>query len=166
MLLKERPNYTKISGKPSENEMRIIDNIANQYATNLNSDKTMLDYWDINVMLYTTVITLKNHLGDLKETKQEKITVTKPGWIRNLEEKIVSQRHKIVHTEVFANCKKLNIFTTHQIKISTKRKPLFRNTKIRTLEYSLKILKQDLKATSKKLSYQSKLNEWKSNIFH
>ena len=60
-------------------------------------------------------------------------------------------------------CKQLNTFTTHQIKISTKLKRLlFYNTKIRTLEYNLKILKQDLKATSKKLSYQSKLNERKS----
>ena len=162
MPLKERPYYTKITRKPSENEIRIIDNIANEYATNLKSDKTMLDYWDINVMLYTAAITLKNHLGDLKETKQEKITVTKPGWIRNLEQKIVSLRRKIAHTEVIIKCKQLNTFPTHQIKISTKLKRLFGNTKIRTLEYNLKILKQDLKATSKKLSYQSKLNEPKS----
>ena len=33
---------------------------------------------------------------------------------------------------------------------------------LKSLEYNLKILKQDLKATSKKLSYQSKLNKWKS----
>ena len=45
----------------------------------------MLDYWEINVMLYTAAITLKNHSGDLEETKQQKITVTKPGWVRNLE---------------------------------------------------------------------------------
>ena len=30
----------------------------------------MLDYWDINVILYTAAITLKKHLGNLKETKQ------------------------------------------------------------------------------------------------
>ena len=29
-------------------------------------------------MLYTAAITLKNHLGDLKKTKQERITVTNP----------------------------------------------------------------------------------------
>ena len=63
--LKERPYYTKITRKPSENEMRIIDNIANEYATNRKSDKPMLDYWDINVMCYTVAITLKNYLGDL-----------------------------------------------------------------------------------------------------
>ena len=59
-------------------------------------------------------------------------------------------------------CKQLNTFTTQQLRISTKLKRLFGNTKIRTLEYNLKILKQDPKATSKRLSYQSKLNEWKS----
>ena len=42
--LKERPYYTKITRKPSENEIRIIDNIANECTTNLKSDKTMLDY--------------------------------------------------------------------------------------------------------------------------
>ena len=56
-------------------------------------------------------------------------------------------------------CKQLNTFTTHQLTISTKLKGLFGNTKVRTLEYNLKIPKQDLKATSKKLSYQLKLNE-------
>ena len=77
--LKERPYYTKITRKPSGNEIRIIDNIANEYATNLKNDKAMLDYWDINVMIYTAAITLKNYLGDLKENKQEKITATKAG---------------------------------------------------------------------------------------
>ena len=57
--------------------------------------------------------------------------------------------------ELIIKCKQLNTFTTHQLKISTKLKQLFGNTKIRTLEYNLKILKQDLKALSKKLSYQS-----------
>ena len=70
--------------------------------------------------------------------------------------------NKIGHNELIIKCKQLNTFTTHQLKISTKLKQLFGNTKIRTLEYNLKILKQDLKALSKKLSYQSKLNERKS----
>ena len=42
--LKETSYYTKIIRKPSENEIRIIDNIANEYATNTMSDKTILDY--------------------------------------------------------------------------------------------------------------------------
>ena len=113
-------------------------------------------------MIYTAAIALKNYLGDLKETKQEKITSTKPGWIKNLEQKIVLLRRKIAHAELIIKCKQLNTFTTHDRKISTKLKQLFSNTKIRTLEYNLKILEQDLKATSKKLSYQSKLNEEKS----
>ena len=110
-------------------------------------------------MLYMAAITLKNHSGDLKATKQEKITVTKPRWIRNLEQKIVLLKRKIVHTELITKCKQLNTFTTHQLKTSTKLKQLFG---IRSLEYNLKILKEYLKATSKRLSYQSKLNEWKS----
>ena len=113
----------------------------------------MLDYWDFNVMLYTVANTLKSYLGDLKETKQEKTTATKPGGLRNLDQKIESPRRKIAHTELIIRCKQLNTFTTHQVKIFTK---------IRTLEYNLKILKQDLKVTSKKLPYQSKLNEPKS----
>ena len=47
----------------------------------------MLDYWDTNVMFYMAAITLENYLSD-KETKPERITVTKPGCIRNLEQKI------------------------------------------------------------------------------
>ena len=37
--------YTKITRKLSENEMQIIDNIANEYATNLKSNRAMLGYW-------------------------------------------------------------------------------------------------------------------------
>ena len=115
----------------------------------------MLDYWEINVMLDTAAITLKIYLGGLKQTKQEKkITITKPEWIRTLEQKIVSLTREITHTELTIRCKQVNTFTNHQIKISTKLKQLFGNTKIKTLEYNLKILKQDFKATSKKLSYQ------------
>ena len=69
--------YNEITRKPGKSEIWIIDNIANEYATNLKSDKAMLDYWDINVIIYTAAITLKNYLGDLKENKQEKITATK-----------------------------------------------------------------------------------------
>ena len=54
--------YTKITRKLSENEMQIIDNIANEYATNLKSNRAMLGYWDINVMHYTVAITLKNYV--------------------------------------------------------------------------------------------------------
>ena len=111
----------------------------------------------IDVMLSMAAITLKTHLGDLKETKQEKITVTKPGWIINLDQKIVLLRRKTAHTELIIKYKQP--FTTHQLKISTKLKQLFGNTKIRTLEYNEKILKQDLEATSNKLSYKPKLNE-------
>ena len=71
-------------------------------------------------MCYTAAITFKNHLSDLKETKQEKITVTKSGWIRNLEQKIVLLRRKIAHPELIIKCKQLNTFTTHQLEISTK----------------------------------------------
>ena len=70
--------------------------------------------------------------------------------------------NKIGHNELIIKCKQLNTFTTQKLK------QLFGNTKIRTLEYNLKILKQDLKALSKKLSYQSKLNERNPSVkmFH
>ena len=129
----------------------------------------MLGNWDINIMIYTAAITLKKYLGNLKENKQERTTAAKPGWIRNLEQKIVSLRRKIAHTELIIKCKQLNTFTTYQRKISARLKRLFGNTKIRTLEYNLKILKQDLKATYKKLFCQPKLNQRKSinkNFFH
>ena len=67
-----------------------------------------------------------------------------------------------MHTELIIKCKQLNTFIAHQLKISAKLKRSFSNDKIKTVEYNLKILKQDLKATSKKLSYQSKLNKQKS----
>ena len=73
-------------------------------------------------MLYTVANALKNYFSDLKEIKHEKITVTKPGWIRNLEQKTLSLRRKIAHTDLIIKCKHLNSFTIHQLKISTKLK--------------------------------------------
>ena len=136
--------------------MQFIDNIANEYATNLESYKVMLDYWEINVMLDTAAITLKKYLGGLKQTKQEKNNNSKTRMDKNsrTENSITNTAREITHTELTIKCKQVNTFTTHQIKISTKLKQLFGNSKIRTLEYDLKILKQDFKATSKKLSYQ------------
>ena len=116
----------------------------------------MLDYWEINVMLDTAVITLKKYLGGLKQTKQEKNNNSKTRMDKNsrTENSITNTAREITHTELTIKCKQVNTFTTHQIKISTKLKQLFGNSKIRTLEYDLKILKQDFKATSKKLSCQ------------
>ena len=157
MPLKEKPLYTKITRKPSENEIQLqITSLMNM----LQILRVKRPCQVIDVMLSMAAITLKTHLGDLKETKQEKITVTKPGWIINLDQRIVLLRRKIAHTELIIKYKQP--FTTHQLKISTKLKQLFGNTKIRTLEYNEKILKQDLEATSNKLSYKPKLNERKS----
>ena len=57
MTLNERPYYTYTTKKPSENEIRNIDNISNEYTTNLKSVEAMFYYYDINVMLPTTAMT-------------------------------------------------------------------------------------------------------------
>ena len=57
ITLNERPYYTNTTKKPSENEIRNIDNISNEYTTNLKSVEAMFYYYDINVMLPTTAMT-------------------------------------------------------------------------------------------------------------
>ena len=57
MTLNERPYYTNTTKKPSENEIRNIDNISNEYTTNLKSVEAMFYYYDINLMHRTTAMT-------------------------------------------------------------------------------------------------------------
>ena len=89
MPLKERSYYTKITREFSENEIQMTDDIANEYATNLKNNKVMLDHSDINAMLYTAAITLKKLFRWFKGNQTRKTTVTKPGWIGNLKQKIL-----------------------------------------------------------------------------
>ena len=65
-----------------------------------------------------------------------------------------------IHTLI--NCKKSNTFTTHQDRLKNKFQKKYDNTKTRTLEHKLALLKNDLKATCIKLKYSQRTNQRKT----
>ena len=62
-------------------------------------------------------------------------------------------RKEIGQIHTLINCKKFNTFTAHQLILKNKFQKKYGNTKTRTLEYKLALLKHDLKATCTKFNY-------------
>ena len=79
-----------------------------------------------------------------------------PKWIQNLENKIERLRSDISHTQLILSCSVNNSYTKHQHRIREKLRYKFVNVKCNTLVYRVKLLTQELKATSSKVSYHRK----------
>ena len=69
---------------------------------------------------------------------------------------------KIGQIHTLINCKKSNTFTAHQLSLKNKFQKKYGNTKTRTLEYKLALLKHDLKATCTKFKYIKRKHQSKT----
>ena len=76
-----------------------------------------------------------------------------PKWIQNLDKKINRQRRNVSHTQFILPCSIYNSYTEHQHRIHERLQYKSGNVKRDTLVYQVKLLKQELKATSSKVSY-------------
>ena len=54
-----------------------------------------ISLWHINVMQYTTAITLLERHGKLREKRSRKVERKKPGWMINITNRITAIRQKI-----------------------------------------------------------------------
>ena len=93
---------------------------------------------------------MKEHLKDVKYAKVRKEGPAEPKWIQNLDNKIKRLRRDISH------CSVNNSYTEHQRRIRERLRYKFGNVKHDTLVYRVKLLTQELKATSSKVSYHRK----------
>ena len=121
-----------MSKKPSDGELKVIDAIIKTHFDNL---KYVCDvtFDDINTVIYSAAVTIKEHL-DIK--------------IKRL-------RREISHTQVILSCC-VNSYTEHQRRIRERLQYKFENVKRDTLVYRVKLLTQELKTTSPKVSYHRK----------
>ena len=73
--------------KPSDGELKVIDAIIKTYFDNLKYVRDVT-FNDINTVIYSAAVTIKEHLKDVKYAKVPKEKLAEPKWIQNLEYKL------------------------------------------------------------------------------
>ena len=141
--------------KPSDGELKVIDAIIKTYFDNLKYVRDVT-FDDINTVIYSAAVTIKEYLKDVKYAKVRKEEPAEPKWIQNLDNKIKRLRRDISHTQLILSCSVNNNYTEHQRRIRERLRYKFGNVKRDTLVYRVKLLTQELKTTSSKVSYHRK----------
>ena len=112
--------------------MKIVDKLVNDFIEE-NLQKDGLSFWDLNVICYTSAVTILDNLGRLK-TKKNTNAYRKPGWQIQAETRISSLRKKLSLTDAVQKCKSNDSYTKHQRNIGRKLKKWYGSTKIEILE--------------------------------
>ena len=156
--IEEQVYSTKINKKIPTDYLKVINTLAREYLTNIDN----IIFWDINVSIYATAVTIKQELNDLKKINGNLNTnITCPRWMIKFEDSIDRMRKEIGQIHTLINCKKYNTFIEHQLSLKNKFQNKYGNTKTRTLEYKLSLLKHDLKATCTKFKYSKRKHQRK-----
>ena len=132
-----------------------MDAITKTYFDNL-KDVRDVTFDDINTVIYSAAVTMKEHLKDVKYAKVRKEGPAEPKWIQNLDNKIKRLRREISRSQLILSCSVSNSYTKHQRRIRERLRYKSGNVKHDTLVYRVKLLTQELKATSSKVSYHRK----------
>ena len=78
-----------------------FNTVAPKYLTNTDN----ITFWDINVSIYTTAVTIKQELNDLKEINRNiNAKNTSPWWRNKFEDSINRMRKEIGQIHTFVNC--------------------------------------------------------------
>ena len=85
--IEERIYTTKINKKIPTDYLKAINTVAREYLTSI--DK--ITFWDINVSIYTTAVTIKQELNDLKEINRNiNAKNTSPRWMIKFEDSLIA----------------------------------------------------------------------------
>ena len=143
-------------------ELNILKNANEITSTHLQSIEN-ISLREINCTIYSIAISCKEIMDDITTPKQENTNrkQEKPKWIVNLENNIERIRTEIAHVQVIINCKKKGKFTKRQNTILHRLTKKYGNTKMRTLETKLALLKHGLRSKSEKLKHEKKISERK-----
>ena len=125
--------------KPSDGELKVIDAIMKTYFNNLKYVRDVT-FGDINTVIYSTAVTIMEHLKDVKYAKMRKEDPAKPKWIQNLDNKIQRLRRDVSHTQLILSCSVNNSYTEHQHGIRERLRYKFGNVKRSRLVYRVKLL--------------------------
>ena len=160
--LKDRPYCTKVRKKPDNELLGIINELGKQHLNNIQTTSGCISPWDINATMYIAAITTQTTLKNLKEVKNARATQPKPGWIRQLEQRVESIRRQMSQLLVVIDCKKNNKYTKHQKALQIKFTKKYGNCRMSTLNHKLQLLRHNLRATAETLKFKQKQNARKS----
>ena len=148
--VEEREYRTTINNQPRETLLRVMDIIVSEEIEEIEQQYNM-NLWTLNVIYYTTAITLLEHEGKLREMKRRTQTREKPGWQIRIESRIKAIRKKLSYTYVLIECHKKQHFTKHQKNIKYRMEKQYGKITTSKLKHIQMQLKQDLKIECQKL---------------
>ena len=122
--------------------------------------KDELSLWDLNVLCYSSEITVLENL-DRIETIQDTSVHRTPRWQMQAEIKISSLRKKLSLIDVVQKCKASNTYTTHQRSIEGKLKNGMDPSRWKYWRTRKVDLKQQLKTECEKLRRRKEIEERK-----
>ena len=157
--LHEREVHTKTDRNIPENDLKIVDKLVADFMEE-NLQKDGLSLWDLNVICYTSAVTILDNLGQLK-TKKNTYTYRKPGWQIQAETRISSMRKKLSPIDVVQKCETNDSYTKHQHNIQRKLQKWYGSSKMETSESKKVDLKQQLTSECEKLRRRKETEERK-----
>ena len=138
--------------------LQILDQI---FAEEINSIKTSygMDYWIMNVIYYSTALTVLEKEGRLQEEKRRPKANEKPELKIGLETRIQAIRRKLSHTYVLQECLDTQQYTKRQNVIKKKMEKWYGKMNRDKLLELQSNLKHDLKIESEKLKRRNTVQE-------
>ena len=108
-------------------------------------------------------VSVKQYTNELKQLECKTIRKNSaPGWIKQLEHSNERIQKEIAQLNVMIECKKTNTYSKHQLKLKQVFTKRYGDFRLKTLQFKLSILYQNLKAKSTKLKYNKRRIERKS----
>ena len=90
--IEQRVHTTKVNKKIPTDYLKAINTVAREYLANIDN----ITFWDIKVSIYTTAVTIKQDLNDLKEIYRNiNAYNTSPGWMIKFEDSINGMRKEV-----------------------------------------------------------------------
>ena len=112
----ERTELTNATKKPSNEELDVTDIIASEFLNNIKNEMCIVTYENINCLIYTSAVALKQHLNDVfLKVDENNEKAKEPKWMSHLTNKINRLRRDTAHTDLTIKCKASNNFTNHHI---------------------------------------------------
>ena len=130
--IEERPYTIRKDRKIEDIEMKVVNVIMEEI---LKHRGVEIGLWDINVMQYTSAVTLLARHGKLHEKQQTKTKNQKqqPIWITNIENKVEAIRRKLAHVTLIIKCTESGNFTRRQREIERKLRKKYGSTTMKRL---------------------------------
>ena len=96
---------------PEPRHIQIVNEIVNEELNNIEKEYE-IDMWIMNVIYYTTAVTILEKEERLREIKRVARSKEKPGWQIRMESRIATLRRKISYSYVLLDCRKRELYQT------------------------------------------------------